>query len=235
MLIIGHRGASGEYPEHTSRAMRAALAQGADGIECDIRLTKDGHLVCIHDPIVDRVSNGKGRVSTMTLAELEQLDFGDGWPVLTFEELLDIHQEHEGTHLFVETKHPNRYGAKVEQHLAKALSRRGLQSSELIHIISFSIVSLYRAQKLLPNIETTWLHRDWYAPASEKLHRVNAHNYGANIDVMMKNGECAQIAESPVYTYTANTKEQIEAARDIGVSYLATDYPQQARAILRLA
>jgi glycerophosphoryl diester phosphodiesterase len=74
--IIAHRGASTEAPEHTYAAYVAALEAGADGLECDVRLTADGHLVCVHDRRVDRTSNGTGRVSTLELARLEQLDFG---------------------------------------------------------------------------------------------------------------------------------------------------------------
>ena len=76
--IIAHRGASTEAPEHTYAAYVAALAADADGLECDVRLTADGHLVCVHDRKVDRVSNGTGVVSSLELAKLEELDFG-GW------------------------------------------------------------------------------------------------------------------------------------------------------------
>lgn len=74
--IIAHRGASTEAPEHTYAAYVAAIEAGADGLECDVRLTADGHLVCVHDRRVDRTSNGRGRVSALELARLEELDFG---------------------------------------------------------------------------------------------------------------------------------------------------------------
>ena len=74
--IIAHRGASTEAPEHTYAAYVAALSAEADGLECDVRLTADGHLVCVHDRKVDRVSNGTGLVSSLELASLEELDFG---------------------------------------------------------------------------------------------------------------------------------------------------------------
>ena len=74
--IIAHRGASTEAPEHTYAAYVAALEAGADGLECDVRLTADGHLVCVHDRKVDRTSNGTGVVSALELASLEELDFG---------------------------------------------------------------------------------------------------------------------------------------------------------------
>jgi glycerophosphoryl diester phosphodiesterase len=79
-LVFAHRGSSAAEPEHTLAAYLRALAEGADGLECDVRLTRDGHLVCLHDRRLERTSNGRGRVSGSTLAELSQLDFGSWHP-----------------------------------------------------------------------------------------------------------------------------------------------------------
>ena len=78
--MIAHRGDSGTVAEHTMAAYQAAIDAGADGLECDVRLTRDGHLVCVHDRRVDRTSNGTGNVSEYDLAELERLDFAS-WKV----------------------------------------------------------------------------------------------------------------------------------------------------------
>ncbi len=67
-FVVAHRGASASRPEHTLAAYDLALREGADGVECDVRLTRDGHLVCVHDRKLDRTSSGAGLVSTMTLA-----------------------------------------------------------------------------------------------------------------------------------------------------------------------
>ncbi|MFD7917872.1 glycerophosphodiester phosphodiesterase family protein [Streptomyces sp. NPDC059740] len=74
--IVAHRGASEDVPEHTLAAYRRAIEDGADGLECDVRLTADGHLVCVHDWRVNRTSNGRGAVSALELADLAALDFG---------------------------------------------------------------------------------------------------------------------------------------------------------------
>ncbi|WP_186781292.1 glycerophosphodiester phosphodiesterase [Streptomyces sp. CBG9] len=74
--VIAHRGASADVPEHTLAAYRKAIEDGADGLECDVRLTADGHLVCVHDRRVNRTSNGRGAVSALELADLAGLDFG---------------------------------------------------------------------------------------------------------------------------------------------------------------
>lgn len=73
--IYAHRGASEMYAEHTRAAYLQALAEGADGVECDLHLTADGELVLIHDDEVSRTSNGSGAVAALTLAELRGLDF----------------------------------------------------------------------------------------------------------------------------------------------------------------
>lgn len=74
--ILGHRGAAGVCPENTLVSFRQAKADGADVLEMDVHLTKDKHVVVCHDPMVDRTTNGKGRIAQMTLAELKQLDAG---------------------------------------------------------------------------------------------------------------------------------------------------------------
>lgn len=74
-LVIAHRGASGDVAEHTLPAYLAAIETGADGLECDVRLTRDGHLVCVHDRTVNRTSNGTGIVSELDLSGLQELDF----------------------------------------------------------------------------------------------------------------------------------------------------------------
>lgn len=76
MQIFAHRGFSLQYPENTMTAFRKALEAGADGIEMDARLTQDGKIVIMHDPTIDRTTNGKGKVRDMLLQEILGLDAG---------------------------------------------------------------------------------------------------------------------------------------------------------------
>ena len=155
MQVVAHRGASGVRAEHTLEAYEQALKDGADGLECDIRLTRDGHLVCVHDRKVNRTSDGRGVVSTLELSELSELDFASwkarqhdplleaAWEeadtdpargrVLTFERLLQLVCDWPGSgadgrpvQLQVETKHPTRYGGLVERRLVEVLEQYGL-------------------------------------------------------------------------------------------------------------
>ena len=87
-LVVAHRGDSVSQAEHTLAAYQGALDTGADGLECDVRLTRDGHLICVHDRKINRTSNGHGVVSELDLAGLSRLDFSswhradgpDEWP-----------------------------------------------------------------------------------------------------------------------------------------------------------
>src|SRR5690606_33296036 len=137
-LVFAHRGASDDLPEHTLEAYHRAIEQGADGLECDVRLTRDRQLVCIHDGRLDRTSNGTGRVSTATLADLQGLDFGSWHPryqtdsgqparVLTLDRLLAAVVEYNRPlRLLIETKHPTRYGSAVEIQVMRMLRQYGL-------------------------------------------------------------------------------------------------------------
>lgn len=117
--VVAHRGASDEHPEHTLAAYRQAIADGADALECDVRLTADHKLVCVHDRRVERTSDGRGVVSEMTYAQLSALDFGAwkgaghaGARVLLFEDLLrEALAAPRPVGLAVETKHPTRAAA----------------------------------------------------------------------------------------------------------------------------
>ena len=84
-LVAAHRGASGLVAEHTELAYQAAIESGADALECDVRLTRDGHLVCVHDRTVDRTSDGVGPVSEMDLARLDALDFSSWYDATSAE------------------------------------------------------------------------------------------------------------------------------------------------------
>lgn len=152
--MVAHRGSSDLHAEHTLVAYEQAIIDGADGVECDVRLTRDGHLVCVHDRRLTRTSNGRGLVSVQRLADLDALDFGS-WKydlpdsadqlvasreldqdlrekrrrVLTFDRLLDLVVDSpRPMRLLVETKHPTRYGNLVEEKLVDALRRHGLAS-----------------------------------------------------------------------------------------------------------
>ena len=163
-FVVAHRGASGERPEHTLAAYDLALQQGADGLECDVRLTRDGHLVCVHDRRIDRTSTGSGLVSEMTLAQLRRFDYGAPHAadhagrtgLLTLDELVRLALDwHRPVKLFIETKHPVRYGALVESKVLALLHRYGIAapaSAALSRavVMSFSAAAVWRVRRAAP-------------------------------------------------------------------------------------
>jgi glycerophosphoryl diester phosphodiesterase len=137
--IYAHRGSSEQYAENTRAAYLQAIADGADGIECDVHLTKDRRLVCFHDFTLDRTSNGTGNVSDYTLDELLQLDVSSwkGVPIppeyggtadqlVTLDDLVELMRgAGRPLGLAVELKHPSPYGQELEDELLKYLMAEG--------------------------------------------------------------------------------------------------------------
>jgi glycerophosphoryl diester phosphodiesterase len=182
-LVVAHRGSSGVLAEHTVRAYERAIDEGADALECDVRLTRDGVLVCVHDRRVDRTSDGRGVISTLELADLAELDFaswkkshGDqlleaDWEeidpdrsrVLTLERLLQLALDHvRPVQLHIETKHPTRYGGLVERALIDLLERYGVarplsRSVSRVTVMSFAPTSLRRVHAMSPALPTVLL------------------------------------------------------------------------------
>ena len=173
---VAHRGASAYAPEHTLAAYRLALEQGADYVEQDLQITKDGVLVCLHDLTLERTTDVKevfpergrrerGRttwpVSDFTLAEIRQLDAGSwfdakfaGERVPTWQDAIDLVRGKAG--LFPETKGPEVYGSRgfdmealVLKELAKnGLDRAGADPKTPVIIQSFSPESLQKMRSM---------------------------------------------------------------------------------------
>jgi len=145
-LIIGHRGASSYAPENSLQAVALAAEQGADGVEFDVQLSADGHPVLMHDSTVDRTSNGRGRVSDLTLAQLKQLDLGDGQTVPTLDELFTTF----GSQLLynVEIKEWSLRGRGLETAVAQCIARHDLAAKVVIS--SFNPLVLRRLRPHLP-------------------------------------------------------------------------------------
>ncbi|WP_248928860.1 glycerophosphodiester phosphodiesterase family protein [Paenibacillus hamazuiensis] len=111
LVVAAHRGLKCDYPENTLLAFHEALEAGADMLEFDLRLSKDGVVVVIHDETVDRTTNGSGKVGDLTVSELKQLDAGgwfgkpfEGLKIPTFEELCDLLRAYPEVLLNVEVK-----------------------------------------------------------------------------------------------------------------------------------
>jgi glycerophosphoryl diester phosphodiesterase len=238
-------------PEHTLAAYLRALEDGADGLECDVRLTCDGHLVCVHDPRLDRTSNGRGRVSTKTLAELDALDFGSWHPasvppddppnpdcvrLLTLDRLLAaLRDRGRPVRLLIETKHPSRYGAAVENRLVASLRHHGLADPApgdpvRVTVMSFSAFALRRIHKLAPGLPTVYLMDILPPPGVTRGRlpfgvRIAAPSVGL---VRTRPGLLPALQASGLQTYvwTVNTEPQLGRALAQKADGIITDRPR---------
>lgn len=257
--IVAHRGASAELAEHTRGAYELALQQGADALECDIRVSRDGHLVCVHDRRVDRTSNGRGVVSALTLPTMSAWDFSSWrreWPasadelvsdvtktergVLTLPELLGMLRDHaRDVRLFVETKHPVRYGGLVERELVGALRRYGMLNPPdrdrlPVTMMSFSSAAVRRFRQAAPCVPTVLLF-DRFGRWRSGVLPPWADYAGPSVGLLRNDPEfVARAAENghDTYCWTVHTQADAELCYHVGARFMATNAPGATRAQL---
>ena len=248
--VIAHRGASGTLAEHTLAGYRLALEQGADGLECDVRLTADGQLVCVHDRTVNRTSNGRGAVSGLTLAQLSEFDFGS-WKaegsgpehrsVLTLERLLELAAGCGlRVELAIETKHPIRQGGRLERALLELLHRFDLVTPASgepcpVRIMSFSALSLRRVRALAPTIPTVYLMERVLPGLRGGRLPYGARIAGPGIDLVRANPgyvTALRRAGQRVRVWTVDEPADVELCLRLGVDTLITNHPRRVLDLL---
>ncbi|GAB92106.1 glycerophosphodiester phosphodiesterase family protein [Gordonia rhizosphera] len=242
--VVAHRGASEDLPEHTIGAYERALAEGADGLECDVRLTSDHELVCIHDRTVDRTSDGTGVVSEMSLAQLRELDFGSWHPggkqasVLTLRELLTLTLDwRRPVRLFVETKHPVRYGSLVEQKLLAMLHEFGVASPPSADhsravVISFSSAGVWRIRRHAPMLPTILLGETARVLGGSAATAAGATGIGPSVETLRQYPDLVDRAAASgrvTYCWTVDELSDVQFCADRGVRWVATNRPAKVR------
>lgn len=255
--VVAHRGASGEHPEHTLTAYLQAIADGADALECDVRLTRDHQLICVHDRRVDRTSDGRGPVSALELADLHQLDFGswkeesrwdvasadqlvsdrfeapdsDRSRVLTLDRLLGAVLAHpRRVELAVETKHPTRYAGLVERELVALLERH--RALDRVRVMSFAASGLRRVHFLAPAVPTVLLMH----PVPRRLRdgRLPPRVPVAGPSLAYLRADPGYVARvhaqgGEVHVWTVDDPEDVALVLELGVDAVITDHPARVR------
>lgn len=250
-LVIAHRGSSSIEPEHTLGAYQRAIEDGADGVECDVRLTADRHLVCVHDRRVDRTSDGAGVVSALELATLEGLDWGswkkahpdetelpqrDKTQLLTLRELIrTVLKVDRPLDLVIETKHPTRYSGDVERVLVETLGEFDLLRPGRINVrlMSFSSLAVQRMARLAPELErvhlmdlpTTLRFVDSLPP--------NVQIVGTRIAIIRRFPGFIKRQHSfghQVHVWTVDDPADVQLCIDLGVDAIITNRPGMVRA-----
>lgn len=233
MLIYAHRGASWKWPELTESAYLAAVEEGADGFECDLRLSRDEIPVLWHNPTMqERAGNPK------LIAEMTYLEIRTSYPeVLTLNEFLDIAMLHKKG-VFLETKHPfisirSRKENRLEEIVVETLRDRKIRESISASILSFSWGAIEKLRQIDSEFSRTFL-------LSSRLSWIQARYSSADqiapgINYLRKNPDVvAKIhkAGKKVAIWTVDDGADIEYCRDLGVDTLITNKPAHARTFL---
>jgi glycerophosphoryl diester phosphodiesterase len=224
-LIYAHRGASADFPEMSVAAYREAISQGADGFECDLRLTKDHVIVCWHDTDLQRIASSPGVISQLTLSQLLAI-----YPVLTFEELLDLAIAHK-KHLALETKHPVPTGLLIEKKLLEYLEMRrpDIEVAGInIAIMSFSWRAIRRCRK--QRWETVFLS------AHKALLAFNPGSaFGPSIATLRTLKITGRTSRQfpKLFVWTVNEAKDAQLCVEKCVDVIITDKPGYIRSILQ--
>jgi glycerophosphoryl diester phosphodiesterase len=235
---VAHRGASDDVAEHTLAAYERALADGADGVECDVRLTRDGVLVCVHDRRIDRTSSGRGLVSALDLAYLADLDFGDRAGVLTLDRLLELVADcGRRIDVAIETKHPSRYAGLVERTLAEVLAKHGLSPADpdgrvQARVMSFAVSSLRRMRELAPSVPTVALTTRLPMAPRGALLPAGAFAAGPSLRLLRTSPsfvDRVHAAGGEVHVWTVNGADDVAYVADLGVDVIITNRPRAVR------
>lgn len=226
-IIVGHRGALDVAPENTIPAFEAALNAGADGVEFDVQRTVDGHLVIFHDADIDRVSDGTGMMSQMTLAELKALDVGlyfderYRWTrIPTLIEFFDWAKDNELL-LFIELKEPYRY-PDIEQQVANLI--REYDFVDRTQVRSFFHSGLLKINKVAPEIAISelWLnHVPWFAEVIYKT--VNLMYNDCTESIIKQFHEW----DREVTAWVVDDPEESRKLKEWGIDCITTNNPER--------
>ena len=233
ILVFGHRGMKALYPENTMISFEKAIEAGVDGIEMDINMTKDGHLVVIHDNSVDRTANGSGLVQDMTLEELKRLDAGSHFSpefsnerIPTFEEFLDLVKDTDLL-LNVEIKD---YRSEVVDKTIKMLNDYKLSDRYVLACFNADVTTYaHREYRVKTQGFPEWLVKNYQEDT-------NSHYYAVGIAMKDLSRElCDQYRNMKIdpWCWSPDEEEGVYKAIHCGATVVTVNNPFPALKILK--
>lgn len=228
-VVIGHRGARGHAPENTLMGLDAGLRLGADWVEFDVQLHQ-GALLLMHDLRLERTTSGQGRLSDHPLADLRQLDAGQGQQIPTLQEALNLIDQRIGVN--IELKTWNGTGAAVANILREYLGQ-GWPAEKFL-VSSFHLPELYEFRQLMPEIPVGALlcgvPLDWAGVAVE-LGASTLNLSDEFVDERLVADAHARGLK--IFVYTVNHPDEMARMKALGVDGIFTDYPDRTQALKR--
>ena len=236
--VIAHRGASGYAPENTLEAFLLAIELGADGIELDVQLSRDGIPVVIHDETIDRVTDRTGYVKDYTLQELKELTvLKDRFPqysqskIPTLKEVLEAVKS-SGIQVNIELKTGIYWYPDIEKKVAEIVEETGMK--EKIIYSSFNHYSVQRIKEIVPDAETAYLYSDVILNVEDYARKTKVDGlHPAVYHVKMADFLKGYIESGlNVRVWTVNEEADMKALTEAGVTAVITNYPDVAARII---
>ena len=240
VMVVAHRGFSGSAPENTMIAFKKGMEAGSDMIELDVRLSKDGGVVVIHDETLERTTSGRGRVIDLTLDELKKLDAGSkfhssfsGEKIPALREVLKI--AHRKVLVNIELKKGD-YGRWTIFDLADRALREVEMAGMVDQVVfsSFDPIALERVLKKNQAVPVAYLYnKPWNSPREVTEGRPFSTLTCRKTVLTRENISRAHQEGIRIGVYTLNTEEEMEKFIDLKVDAIITDYPDRLINILQ--
>ncbi len=231
--IWAHRGASGYAPENTLEAFALADKMNADGIELDVQLTKDGQLVVCHDEMIDRTSNGKGFIKDYTLAQLKELNFNNHnesyaeCKIPTLEEVLELVKPTKMV-INIELKTGIFEYDGIEEKTIELVKKHDMQ--DRIIYSSFNHYSIKKILELEPIADCGLLHTDCIVDIADYACKLGAKNLHPAFYFLQHKDYYKEALSNnlKVNAWTINDEQYIQAALQLKINAIITNYPDKA-------
>ena len=228
--VYAHRGASVDFPEHTRAAYEAAIHQGADGFECDVRLTKDAIPILWHDPTMERMAANTGDIAALTFSEVQ-----DRFPhVMLFSDFLELALTFKKD-LAIETKHPVPSGRRIETVILEELKKYDRQIIEAGIEVSLMSFSWFAVESLSRNqVRNTVMLLDGTRGRILQK-RSSAKTLGPSIKMIKERPEIITFAKENgkrLFIWTVDEPSDVEFCAQNGIDVVITNKPAQARKVL---
>lgn len=240
ILNLAHRGFSGRYPENTKIAFEAAIEKTkCDGFETDVHFSKDGQLVIIHDPVLDRTTNGTGMVCHHTYDELKALDNGSwmgpefaGQSIMLWSEVLDFCKQ---TNMLcnLEIKNYEVFYEGIEEAVIKEIEAQKMQDK--VFLSSFNMISMEACKKINPEIKTGLLYERPLFDVENYLSKAVSDSMHPKYLLLEYQDHLVDFFHSvgkQVHTWTVNEADDMKQMVAQGVDSIITNYPDLLDEIL---
>jgi len=217
----------GNYPQNTMLSFKKAIEQGAQGIEIDVHLSKDGELVVIHDETLDRTTNGNGFVKDFTLDQLKKFDAGRGEQIPT---LLELYQLLSGTgiELNIELKTYLINYEDIEKKLLAVTEKYG-EGRKVVYS-SFHLPSILRTKQLDSSADIAWLlgGMPFLPHPADYIETLGLEALHLSKDMILGTPEQYRGVYDRIRVWTVNDAEDMGKLAGMGVNAIITDFPDRA-------